>query len=59
MPSAGLQHGRNILWRRWPGWYRGRTVHIHLKVHVNKVNVVTGQLFFDDDLNDVVYQAAP
>lgn len=43
----------------YPGWYRGRTVHIHLKVHVDRANVLTSQLFFDDDLSESVYTAAP
>ncbi|MFC6356676.1 intradiol ring-cleavage dioxygenase [Luethyella okanaganae] len=43
----------------WPGWYRGRTVHIHLKAHVDKVNVLTSQLYFDDALNDAVFATVP
>lgn len=38
-----------------PGWYRGRTVHIHLKVHVDKKTVLTTQLYFDDALNDEIF----
>src|SRR5438093_8538229 len=29
----------------YPGWYQGRTVHIHVKVHLGNV-VHTGQLYF-------------
>ncbi|MBJ7473112.1 MAG: intradiol ring-cleavage dioxygenase [Solirubrobacteraceae bacterium] len=43
----------------YPGWYRGRTVHIHLKVHVNKKNVLTTQLYFDEELNSKVFDTAP
>jgi protocatechuate 3,4-dioxygenase beta subunit len=25
----------------WPGWYRGRTVHIHAMVHVDNARVLT------------------
>jgi protocatechuate 3,4-dioxygenase beta subunit len=32
----------------YPGWYPGRAVHIHLKVHVGGSVVHTGQLFFPD-----------
>ncbi|WP_430334430.1 protocatechuate dioxygenase [Rhodococcus sp. ACT016] len=39
----------------FPGWYTGRTVHIHLKVHVDKKTVLTTQLFFDDALNDEIF----
>jgi protocatechuate 3,4-dioxygenase beta subunit len=43
----------------YPGWYQGRTVHIHVKVHVGGRVVHTGQLFFPDTLTDVVYKNAP
>jgi protocatechuate 3,4-dioxygenase beta subunit len=43
----------------YPGWYQGRTVHIHVKVHVGGRVVHTGQLFFSDTLTDAVYRAAP
>ena len=32
----------------YPGWYRGRTVHIHVKVSLGGDVVHTGQLFFPD-----------
>ena len=40
----------------YPGWYRGRTPHIHLKVHVGGNELHTGQLFFRDSLSDAVYR---
>jgi protocatechuate 3,4-dioxygenase beta subunit len=43
----------------YPGWYRGRAVHIHVKVHLGGNVVHTGQLFFSDSLTDTVYKAAP
>ena len=43
----------------YPGWYQGRTVHIHVKVHVGGSVVHTGQLFFPDSLTDTVYRASP
>lgn len=43
----------------YPGWYPGRTVHIHLKVHVDRRNVLTGQLYFDENLNDAVNATSP
>jgi protocatechuate 3,4-dioxygenase beta subunit len=39
----------------YPGWYRGRTPHIHVKVHVGGNTVHTGQLFFKDSISDKVY----
>lgn len=53
--ASGLATFKTI----YPGWYRGRTVHIHLKVHVDNAVKHTGQLFFDDDLTDTVYKSAP
>src|SRR5436305_12884506 len=43
----------------YPGWYQGRTVHIHVKVHVRGRVVHTGPLFFSDALTDRVYRSAP
>lgn len=43
----------------YPGWYQGRTVHIHLKVHVDKKTVLTTQLYFDEAASDEVYKYAP
>jgi protocatechuate 3,4-dioxygenase beta subunit len=43
----------------YPGWYPGRAVHIHMKVHVGGSVVHTGQLFFDDNLTDQVYRSEP
>jgi len=43
----------------YPGWYRGRTPHIHLKVHVGGSVVHTGQLFFDEKTTAAVYRHAP
>jgi protocatechuate 3,4-dioxygenase beta subunit len=42
----------------YPGWYRGRAPHIHLKVHVGGTVVHTGQLFFADPISDAVYRTA-
>ncbi len=41
----------------YPGWYRGRTVHIHVKAHVNGSEIHTGQLFFDDAFTDQVFSS--
>ena len=43
----------------YPGWYQGRTVHIHAKVHLDSSTVLTTQLFFDDDLSAQVYEREP
>lgn len=41
----------------YPGWYAGRTVHMHMKVHVGGNQIHTTQLFFDDAFTDQVYAA--
>ena len=43
----------------YPGWYPGRTVHIHAKVHLDAKTVLTTQLYFDDALSDKVFAARP
>jgi len=43
----------------YPGWYPGRTVHVHLKIStINKDDRIfefTTQLYFDDNITDQVY----
>jgi protocatechuate 3,4-dioxygenase beta subunit len=43
----------------YPGWYHGRTVHIHVKVHVRGNVVHTGQLYFPDRITDAAYRKSP
>ena len=43
----------------YPGWYQGRTVHVHVKVHVRGNVVHTGQLYFSDSLTDAVFRKSP
>src|SRR5918911_3385921 len=43
----------------YPGWYAGRTVHVHLKVHAGGQEVHTSQLFFDDAISDQVFAQPP
>jgi protocatechuate 3,4-dioxygenase beta subunit len=51
----GLARFRSV----YPGWYRGRTVHIHVKVHVAGDVVHTGQLYFPDAVTDKVFRRKP
>lgn len=39
----------------YPGWYPGRTTHIHFKVFLGREDVMTGQIFFPDDLSAGVF----
>jgi protocatechuate 3,4-dioxygenase beta subunit len=43
----------------YPGWYSGRTVHIHVTVHIGGNVAHTGQLYFSDTLTDTVYKRSP
>ena len=47
----------------YPGWYQGRTVHIHFKIRSDAAGSsgleFTSQLFFDDTLTDKVFAAEP
>jgi protocatechuate 3,4-dioxygenase beta subunit len=44
----------------YPGWYRGRTPHIHMKVFLSEKAVLTGQLYFPDALSEYIFKhAAP
>jgi protocatechuate 3,4-dioxygenase beta subunit len=43
----------------YPGWYQGRTTHIHAKVHVDNQTALTTQFFFDEDVNERVYARRP
>ena len=53
--ATGVARFRTI----YPGWYPGRTVHIHAKVFLGGSVVHTGQLYFPDAVTDVVYRRAP
>jgi protocatechuate 3,4-dioxygenase beta subunit len=53
------KNGLAIFTTVYPGWYQGRAVHIHVKVHVGGNVVHTGQLFFSDALTEQVYKASP
>ncbi len=43
----------------YPGWYRGRTTHIHAKVHLDKQTVLTTQFFTTTAFDAKVYAGAP
>ena len=50
----------------FPGWYGGRTAHIHFKIRLpgtpgstGRTQEFTSQLYFDDTLQDRVFDAAP
>ncbi|MFH0175650.1 intradiol ring-cleavage dioxygenase [Streptomyces cacaoi] len=54
----------------YPGWYRGRCIHIHIKVHTNVTltsdgsftggqELHTGQLFFNETITTAVAKVSP
>jgi hypothetical protein len=53
--ATGLALFRTI----YPGWYPGRTVHIHTMVHIGGNVVHTGQLYFSDVVTDAVFRRSP
>jgi protocatechuate 3,4-dioxygenase beta subunit len=43
----------------YPGWYVGRATHIHFKVLLEERNVLTGQMYFPDAVNEFIYANIP
>jgi protocatechuate 3,4-dioxygenase beta subunit len=43
----------------FPGWYPGRAVHLHCKVHVDERTALTAQLYIDDAITDRVHSRPP
>jgi len=56
--DSGMVKFRTI----YPGWYAGRTIHIHVKIRMlgaaGSALEFTSQVYFDEDLNDVVMATA-
>jgi protocatechuate 3,4-dioxygenase beta subunit len=57
------RHGEVRFRTIYPGWYSGRTVHIHVKVRLFVGSLesyeFTTQFFFDDAITDEVYALSP
>ena len=43
----------------YPGWYRGRTTHIHAKVHLDRSTLLTTQFFTTKEFDDKVFAGPP
>lgn len=43
----------------FPGWYPGRTPHVHLKLFLSERAALTAQLYFPDEVADAVYAHHP
>jgi protocatechuate 3,4-dioxygenase beta subunit len=53
--SDGIAEFKTI----YPGWYRGRTTHVHAKVHLDKSTLLTTQFFTTKAMDDVIYAREP
>lgn len=53
--ARGVARFRTI----YPGWYPGRTVHIHVRVFLGGNIAHTGQLYFPEQVTDAVMKRAP
>ncbi len=51
--ADGVAEFRSI----YPGWYRGRTTHVHYKVFLDERTVLTSQIFFPDALSQYLFQS--
>lgn len=43
----------------FPGWYSGRSVHIHFTIRIGQDEYVTSQLYFEDALSDEIIGTQP
>jgi len=39
----------------FPGWYPNRTVHLHFKIRTEEMKEFTSQIYFDDDVTDLIH----
>jgi len=39
----------------FPGWYPNRTVHLHFKIRTEEMKEFTSQIYFEDDLTDLIH----
>jgi protocatechuate 3,4-dioxygenase beta subunit len=39
----------------YPGWYGGRTVHVHFKIFIDDKDMLTGQMYFPDALSQYIF----
>lgn len=52
-------NGRVAFTTVYPGWYTGRTPHIHVRIHLDSTTVLVTQLYFSEAVTDAVYAQAP
>jgi protocatechuate 3,4-dioxygenase beta subunit len=57
--QATDQNGRVEFQTLYPGWYAGRTIHIHMKIHLDQRTALTSQLYFPEAISDAVLSTSP
>jgi len=57
--QATDRHGISEFTTIYPGWYPGRTTHIHAKVHLDRKTLLTTQLYTTKDVDAKVYADPP
>ena len=53
------EQGRVEFTTVYPGWYPGRTAHIHFNILFDERTAVTSQLYFPDSISVAVYEEQP
>ncbi len=53
--SDGIARFKTI----YPGWYPGRTTHLHVKINPDQTSELTTQLYFNDTLTSRIYSFPP
>ncbi len=53
------ENGRVAFDTIYPGWYPGRTVHIHIKVLLDATRLLTSQLYFPESVTNEVFTQPP
>lgn len=48
-------HGEATFRSIYPGWYPGRTVHVHFKIFTDDKSLLTGQMYFPDALSQYIF----
>lgn len=51
--------GRVVFATVFPGWYPGRTTHVHFKVHATATAEATSQIYFPEQVTSAVYESPP
>ncbi len=57
MRGTQVADARGEAWFRtvYPGWYEGRTVHVHFKIFIDDRTMLTGQMYFPDALSQYIF----